>query len=165
MPPEGYTARYRNNVSPRSVWTGSFCPSQSTDGTNKAGSSTKTYTAEVFVPAPMRITGIALFNGAAVTGNVQAFLSDVNGTVVASSASTAQSGTDALQALALSTAYDAQPGTYYVSIQTSGAGEFNTLIIGTCGTSETTGTTYGTLTSITPPTTFTTGLGPIASLY
>jgi len=47
----------------------------------------------------------------------------------------------------------------------SATARVNTHTLGPHGVTKQTGQTYGTLTSFTPPTTFTTALGNIASLY
>ena len=148
--------------------TGGAPPSVNTAGTDATPSVTETYVCEVFVPANATLTGVSIFNGSATgSGNVTVFLADSTGTVVASSASTAISGTDAYQRLPFSTAYPAKgPATYYVATQYNNTGSrFNTHIFGDFRAGKLTGTVYGTLVSFTAPTTFTTGLGPIASLY
>lgn len=154
-------------VSARVCHTGGIPATQTTDGNDTTPSTTETYIAEVFVPCQMTVTGIAFLNGSAVAGNIKGILYNKDGTVVASSASTAASGTDAYQKLALSTAYLAEgPATYYVGLQCSSTSQrFNSHILGVFGASKKTGETYGTATNITPPTTFTTAQGPIASLY
>lgn len=153
--------------SPRNLHTGGEPAIATTSGTNLDIVTTETYIAEVFVPATVTVTGISIFNGTAVAGNVQVFLANASGTVVASSASTAASGTTAYQQVPLSATYTAVgPATYYVCVQGNNAGgDIRTHVVGTFGASKATSTTYGTLTSITPPTTFTTGVGPLASLY
>jgi len=157
----GFTA------SPRVCHTGGVPATQTTDGNDTAPSITETYIAEVFVPCNMTVTGIAVLNGSAVAGNIKAALHDSTGAVLGSSASTAASGTDAYQKLDLSTPLAVVgPATYYVSQQCSSASmRLNTHILGTFGASKKTGETYGTHTAITPPTTFTTAQGPMASLY
>ncbi len=58
------------------------------------------------------------------------------------------------------------PGTYYVLVQFNNTGaRFNTHTFGDFGASKKTGEVFGTFTTITPPTTFTTAQGPYASLY
>ena len=47
----------------------------------------------------------------------------------------------------------------------STSARFRTHILGNFGAAKKTGQTYGTLTTLTPPTTFTTDLGPIADTY
>ncbi len=155
-------------VSPRAVaHTGGIPATQTTDGTDTTPATTETYIAEVFIPCRMTITGIAFLNGSAVAGNITGILYNKDGVAVASTASTAASGTDAYQSVALSAAYVAEgPATYYVGLQCSSTSmRFNSHILGRFGASKKTGETYGTATTITPPTTFTTGQGPIATLY
>lgn len=155
--------------SPRLCHTGGIPAQVSGDGTDTTPSVTETYIAEMFVPGPgsVTVTGISLFNGSAVAGNVKMALADSSGNVVASTASTAQTGTDVYQRVAFSTAYSAVgPATYYVLLQHNNTGNrFNSHTFGDFGASKKTGETFGTFTTITPPTTFTTALGPIASLY
>lgn len=153
--------------SPRNCHSGGEPAIATTSGTNLDIVTTETYIAEVFVPATATVTGIGIFNGTAVAGNVQVFLANAAGTVVASSASTAASGTTAYQLVPFSTPYTAAgPGTYYVCVQgNNSGGDLRTHVVGTFGASKATSTVFGTLASITPPTTFTTGVGPIASLY
>jgi hypothetical protein len=141
---------------------------QTTDGNDTTPSVTETYIAEVYVPTNMTITGVALLNGSAVAGNVTVCLANSSGVPVGTqSASTAQSGTDAYQSIPLGATYAAVgPATYYVLVQfNSTSARFNTHILGRFGASKKTAETYGTFTTVTPPTTFTTAQGPIASLY
>lgn len=164
------------SASPRNIHTGNSKPLATTDGTDYTVVATEVLIAEVFVPVNVTVTGVALFNGSAVAGNVKVGLADSNGNVVATSASTAQSGTDAFQRIpfvvgATPTPYAAiGPGTYWVlAIGDTGGGtsKINTHTIGSFGAAKQTGQVYATgFTNITtPPTTFTTGLGPLASLY
>jgi hypothetical protein len=159
-------AKYGQAISPRCFHTGGIPATQTTDGNDTTPSVTETYICEVFIPRACTITGIALLNGSAVAGNITLALADANGTVVANTASTAASGTDAYQKVALSSSYRAESGTYYVLLQCNNTSmRFNSHILGTFGASKKTGETYGTFTTITPPITFTTAQGPIASLY
>ena len=155
--------------SPRLCHTGGFTPAANTDGTDTTPSATETYIAEVLVPGPgsVTITGISLFNGSANAGNIQLALADSAGNIVAQTASTAASGTDAYQDVPLTAAYTAVgPATYYVLLQNNNtSNRFNSHTFGRFGASKKTGETFGTFTTITPPTTFTTALGPIATLY
>lgn len=147
--------------------TGQVAPTITTDGTDTTPVVTEEYVAEVFVPMNALLTGAALLNGSAVGGNVTAILYDSNGAIVASSASTAQSGTAAYQKFAFSTPYQAKgPAKYFVGFQFNNvAARFRTHILGNFGASKKTGQTYGTLTALTPPTTFTASVGPIADTY
>jgi len=154
---------------PRLCHTGGMPAQVSTDGTDTTPVATETYIAEVFIPGPgsVTVTGVSVFNGSAVAGNIAVALADSSGSVVASSASTSASGTDAYQRVAFSAAYTAVgPATYYVLLQSNNTGHrFNTHTFGDFGASKKTGESFGSFTTITPPTTFTAGRGPIASLY
>jgi microcystin-dependent protein len=155
--------------SPRLCHTGGIPAQVNTDGTDTTPSVTETYICEVFVPGPgsVTLTGISLFNGSAVAGNIKLALADSAGNIVAQTASTAQSGTDAYQRVPFSATYAAVgPATYYVLLQNNNTGNrFNSHTFGDFGASKKTGETFGTFTTITAPSTFTTALGPMASLY
>jgi hypothetical protein len=94
-------------------------------------------------------------------------VADSSGNIVAQTASTAASGTDAYQDVPFTATYSAVgPATYYVLLQNNNtSNRFNSHTFGRFGASKKTGETFGMFTTITPPTTFTTGLGPIATLY
>lgn len=147
--------------------TGETSPTTTTTGTDTTPVVTETYFARVFVPVNTTITGIALLNGSAVAGNATAILYDQDGVPLAQSASTAQSGTAAYQDFALATPYEAVgPGRYFVGFQFNNtSARFRTHILGRFTTGKKTGETYGTATALTIPTTFTTGVGPVASTY
>jgi hypothetical protein len=147
--------------------TGGIPARLSTDGTNPTPSITETYIAEVYVGEPTTATGISIFNGDAVAGNVAVAIANSVGAVLASSGAVAQAGTDARQRVPFSSSVALTgPGTYYVLVQFSNTGaRFNTHTFGDFGASKKTGETFGTFTTVTPPTTFTTALGPYASLY
>ncbi len=155
--------------SARLIHTGGVPPQTSSDGTDVTPSISETYICEVFVPGPgsVTVTGVAVFLGSANAGNIKLALADCNGNVVASTASTAASGTDAYQRVPFSSSYSAVgPATYYVLLQNANTGNrFNAHAFGNFGASKKTGETYGTFTTITVPTTFTADLGPMASLY
>lgn len=157
------------SISPRGIHIGQTPAIASTDGNDSTPVITETYISEVFVPANTIITGIALFNGSNVTGNVTVGLADSTGAPItaAKSASTAGSGTDAYQLIPFAAPYAAVgPATYFIQVQySSGTARYNTHVLGTHGVSKQTSQTYGTLTSFTPPTTFTTVIGNIAGLY
>jgi hypothetical protein len=168
-PTGGLAAAAGFSASPRCIHTGGITVTQVADGNDTTPVVTETYLAEVFVPANMTITGIAIFNGSVAANSLIAVLYDSTGAVVANSAlaGTAASGTDAFQRLPFTTPYAAKgPATYYVGLQANGTSyRFNSHIAGNFGASKKTAEVFGTLTTITPPTTFTTAQGPIASLY
>lgn len=160
----GYT------VSPRLVHTGGMPARVSTDGTNATPVTTETYIAECFVPCNMTATGIAIFNGATVgTDKYVVGLANSSGAVVANSAlaGTTTSGADAYQRVPFTAAASLiGPATYFVLLQVNGTTDrYNAHSFGNFGASKKTGEVFGTLTTITPPTTFTADLGSIASLY
>ena len=166
-PTGGVAAAGGFSVSPRLVSAGRQA-SVSTDGTDTAPVTTETYIGEVFVPANMTVTGVAIFNGSVATnGNAMVGLADSTGAVVAQSVSTALSGTDAYQRIAFSATYAAKgPATYYILTQYSSTSDrYNAWAVGNFGASKKTSETFGTFTTITPPTTFTTNLATIAGLY
>jgi hypothetical protein len=143
----------------------------STDGTDTTPSTTETYITSMFVPCNMTIVGVNVFNGSNVTGNITVGLANaVDGTPIAAakSASTAGSGTDAYQKIPFATPYAAVgPANYLVCVQyDSATARFNTHAIGTDPNLKQTGTTYGTIPTISPlPTTFVTNLSNIMSFY
>jgi hypothetical protein len=147
--------------------TGSAAPPTTTSGTDTTPVVTEEYVAEVFVPVNCQSTGAAILNGTAVAGNVTLILYDSNGGIVANTASTAASGTAAYQQVPWATAPNLKgPAKYFIGIQCNNTGyRLRTHILGNFGASKKTAQTYGTLTALTAPTTFTTALGPIADLY
>lgn len=157
------------SASPRCVHTGNNPAATSSDGNDTTPSITETYLAECHVPDSMAtVTGIALFNGSAVAGNVTLMLFDAAGYLIAKTASTAQANTDTYQLVPFTAAVSLVPGTYYVAATFSNTGaRFNSHLFGTFGAGKLTSQVYGTMPAgtIACPTTFTANLGPIASLY
>lgn len=136
--------------------------------TNQTPVITEVYIAEVFVPANVTVTGVANLNGTVASGNLKVGLFNSSGALLATSASTASSGTTAYQLVPFTAPLAVVgPATYYVGTfydNTTVRG--TTFTTGSCGTAKQTAQTYATgFTTITPPTTFTTALGPVANLY
>ncbi len=153
-------------ASPRLIHTGGEPAIAAASGNDTTPSVTETYLAELHVPETLTVTGIALFNGSAVAGNVTLGLYRADGRFLGKSATTEQAGTDAYQRVALATALTLPPGTYYVAAQfDSTSARFNSHVVGNFGAGKLTSQTYGAMPGATMPTTFTTALGPIASLY
>lgn len=155
-------------ISPRNWHTGGNPASAAADGTDATPVNTEVYIAEVFVPANATLTGAAVFNGSVASGNLKVGLANSSGVVVATSASTTMSGTDAYQRVPFTGTYAAVgPATYYVlEFVDNNTARINTHVVGNFGAAKQTGQTYSTgFTTITAPSTFTTALGPIASLY
>ena len=147
--------------------TGNAAPHSTTTGTDTTPVVTETYVASVYLPANAILTGASLLNGSAVAGNVTAILYDVNGVPIVQSASTAQSGAAGYQAFAFSTPVAEQgPGLYFIGFQFNNvSARFRSHTVGVFPAFKKTGETYGTATALTPVSTFTTGVGPIASVY
>ena len=149
------------------VSTGDAVPMTTTTGTDTTPVVTETYVARAFLPVNATINGVSILNGSAVAGNVTVILYDANGVPVAQSASTAQSGTAAYQQIPFAAAFQAQgPGRYFVGVQFNNtSARFRSHILGNFPAFKKTGETFGTATALTLVSTFTTGVGPIASTY
>ena len=156
------------SFSPRLVQTGGVGGNGATAAfTNQTPVITEVYIAEVFVPGAMSVTGVAVFNGTAVSGNMKVGLADASGAIVATSASTAASGTSAYQRVPFTAPASLTGGIYYVlTFYDNTTQRANAHTVGSFGAAVQTGQVYATgFTTITPPTTFTTAVGPVASLY
>jgi hypothetical protein len=143
----------------------------STDGNNSTPSTTETYITSMYVPCNMTITGVKVFNGSDVTGNIRIGLANaVTGAPIAAAltASTAGSGTDAYQTIPFASPYAAVgPANYLVCVQyDSATARYNTHTLGTDPCIVQAGTTYGTMPTVSPlPTAFVTNVGNIMSFY
>jgi len=156
-------------ASPRGIFIGQQPALTTSDGNNSTPVTTEVYVSEIFIPCNMTITGVTLFNGSDVTGNVFVGLASADGTPIAAakSAATAGSGTDAYQRVPFATAYEAVgPATYYIQVAySSGTARYNTHTLGNHGVLVQTAQTNGTFTAFTPPTTFVTNVSNIGGLY
>lgn len=156
-------------VSPRTVNSGGAPAMAAADGTDSTPVITEVYLAELLVPCNMLVTGIANFNGSVASGNLKVGLFSAAGAVLATSASTAMSGTDSYQLVPFTAALNVLgPGTYYGGLFIDNTtARFNTWPVGKFGGAKQTGQVYATgFTAITPPTTFTAAsLPPIMGLY
>ncbi len=155
-------------ISPRSVNAGGGSAVLAADGNNSTPVITEVYISEIFVPVNMLVTGVAVFNGSDVTGNIKVGLGSATGAVLATSVATAGSGTDAYQLVPFTATYSALgPRTYYIlTLYSSGTARYNTFAVGKHGVAVQTGQVFATgFTAFTPPTTFTTVVGNIAGLY
>lgn len=155
-------------VSPRNCHTGGTSAQVSTDFTDQTPVITEVYFAEVFIPANVSVTGVSLFRGSVSSGNYKVGLANSSGVVVATSASTASSGTDSYVDVAFTAPYSAiGPATYYVlALYDNTTVRANTHTLGRFVAGKQTGQVYATgFTTITPGTSFTTALGPVATLY
>lgn len=141
-----------------------------TQGTDSTASATETYIAEIFIPVNTVVTGIQYLVGS-VGGTDKAIvaLASSAGVVLANSAlaGTTVGTTAAYHRVALTSAYTAVgPAKYFVLLQINGTTcRFRTHTFGAAGAAKKTAEVFGTLTTVTPPTTFTTALAPIATTY
>ena len=186
VPYGGRIAKYSNLISPRCIVSGTQGAALAADFNNTTpGATTEIYVSEMFVPVPVFATGLAVFNGSDVTDNVKLGIYDVTGQLIASTASTAGSGVDAYQRVAFAWEFQTSltaataitgpvflsPGTYFVASDYAGTtSRFQTFAVGNFGAGKITGAVFSTAMistslTITPPTTFTTVLGPVISLY
>lgn len=147
--------------------TGGAPPRVNTDGSDAVPVITEVYICEVYVGMRTLVTGVSNFNGSVASGNIKVGLANSLGAVVATSASTAMSGTDAYQRVPFTLPYVAMAGTYYVLLFVDNTtARVNCHTFGDFRAAKQTGQVYATgFTTITVPTTFTTALGPMASLY
>jgi hypothetical protein len=170
-PTGGVAAAGGFSVAPRGLHAQGVPATAATSGNDSTPSITETYIQSIFVPANMTITGVKVFNGSDVTGNIRVGLANaVTGAPIAAAltASTAGSGTDAYQTIPFATPYAAVgPANYLVCVQYSSAtARYNTHTVGTDPVIVQTGTVYGTMPTVSPlPTTFTTNVGNIISFY
>lgn len=179
VPTGGFPLKASRIVSPRLFATGGMGPAVSTDFTDATPVITEIYLAEIYIAAPCSPTGIANFNGSNVTDSVKLALYDDRGVLLAATADTQCSGADAYQRIpfatnasnATFTSIRLLPGTYYVgAIYDGTTSRYNAHTIGNFAAGKLTGHVYATAfnttgLTIVPPTTFTTALGPVASLY
>lgn len=155
-------------ISPRLFATCGASAEVSTAGTNQTPVATEVYIAEIWVPANVTVTGVSILIGSVASGNLKVGLASSAGAVLATSASTSIVGTDVYLRVPFTTALAVKgPATYYVlSFIDNATARMNAHAFGSCGTAVQTGQVYATgFTAITPPTTFTADVGPIASLY
>ena len=150
--------------------TGGVPAQVSTAGTDATPVATEIYMVEVFVPCNMLITGISMMNGSNSTDARHSALLYSDGSLVAASVTgaVASSGTDVYQKIPFTGGAITVlgPATYFVAtIFAAGTSRYNAHTFGEFRAGKTTGQTYQAITSQTPPATFTTALGPIASLY
>lgn len=169
-PTGGVLAAGGFSSSPRNLATGGVPAISATQGTDATPVNTETYIVEVFIPANVTLTGVAILNGSAVAGNVKISLANSSGVPIAAAvtASTAQAGTAVYQKIPFAVPYAAVgPATYYLLVQfsTNATPRYRAHAVGIFGASKKTGEVFGTFTTVTPPTTFSADLGPVASFY
>lgn len=148
-------------------------PSTLTAGTSTAAVATHVYVTMIYIPFNVTLTGVYVNNAATVgTNKWVAALFDSTGAPLANSAlaGVTTSGADAYQQLPFTGTYAAVgPGIYWVGLYMNGTTDrFRTTpAVGQYAgfTGDISGQTFGTVASITPPTTFTADVGPIVFTY
>lgn len=148
-------------------------PSTLTSGTSTQGSATVVYLTQIYVDANATFTGIKVNNGATVgTNKYIVALFNSSGGVVANSAlaGTTSSGADGYQTIPFTSTYAAVgPAVYWIGVYIDGTTDrFRTVpavgqYAGLAGSVS--GQTFGTVATVTLPTTFSADLGPVAFTY
>ena len=131
------------------------------------------YICEMYVPYKATWTGLRVLNGSvAATDNLLVALYDTNGILITNSAlaGVTATGVNTFQNVPFNNTVTLQPGRYFNMTQFNGTTtKFRPWTAANGSNQMTTsisGGTFGTIpTSFTPPTTFTTAVGPIAALY
>jgi hypothetical protein len=150
-------------------YAGEYVPLTATTGTDTVGVATQVWIGELRIGSNTLVTGISYLIGTVGgTDKAIAILYDSNGNVLATSALAGVTvGTAAtMQRLPFITAYAAGPGLYYVGISTNGTtARLRTQAFGDTNSTAQTAQTFGTITAITVPSTFTASNAPIAMTY
>ncbi len=165
---DGILPADNSNVAVKSVNSCGVPAQVSTAGTDATPVATTFYYAQIYVPARVTVTGVSVFNGTVASGNIKVGLADSTGAIIATSASTTMSGTDAYQAVPFVTPVTIREGTYYILefIDNTTARVNMHTLAGTCVTGTVATQVFATgFTAFTPATSFTTAVGPIGSLY
>lgn len=142
-------------------------------GTNKAMVAGTVWYADIFIPTPsITLTGIGVLNGATVaTDKGIVSLYDSTGVLLANSAlaGATTSGANTFQQYAFTGTYQIlKPGRFWVAYQSNGTTDTIRTIATATWIDVLSGNAAGvfaTLPAITPPTTFTADLGPVAYVY
>jgi Zn-dependent M28 family amino/carboxypeptidase len=168
-----------NKARPGCVHTGGLPATATAEGVNSTPVVTEIYYSELFVPCDMTVTGISVFNGSVASDDWHRALLDADGALVAGSPTGAvtSSGTDVYQKVPFTGGAITVkgPATYYVAQICDGTTDrYNTHGTATTGlgfptnlvAGKVTSQTYGAIPATNTLTlTYTTNLGPIASLY
>lgn len=148
-------------------------PPTLTSGTSTTPSTTVLYLSQIYIPANTTLTGIKVNNGATCgTNKWIVALFDSTGAPVANSSTSGVtcSGTDAYQAIPFTGTYAAVgPAVYWIGLYANGTTDrFRTIpavgeFAGLAGSVS--AQTFGTVASVTLPTTFSADLGPVGFVY
>lgn len=129
------------------------------------------YVAELFIPFKKTVTGLAVLNGATVgTDNlIVGLYPGAGGAIAANSAlaGTLSAGANAFQEIALTAPYAAVGGLYYAAVQCNGTTATTRRIAASTylNLAKSFTGSFGTLTSLTVPTTTAADTGPIVYAY
>ena len=155
-------------TNPRTMWH-AWAPSAIADATSTTPSATTVYLTQIQIPVNTTVTGIQVLNGGTVgTNKYIVALYSTSGTVLvnSSTAGVLTSGASVYQQIPFTAPYSAiGPATYWVGLYVNGTTDrFEAIPAmgqadGLAGTI--TGQTFGVVSSITVPTTFTAGAGAV----
>lgn len=158
---------------PKTIFSSGWTPGTLTGGTSTNGSATVLYMTQIYIDYGVTITGIAVNNAATVgTNKYIVALFNGSGVPVANSAlaGVTTAGASSYQSIPFTSPYALTvPGTYWIGVYINGATDtFYTepavaQIGGLAGSVS--GQVFGTVGSVTLPTTFTANVGPIAFTY
>lgn len=159
-------------ANPKVNW-GTWRPSALTSGTSTQASSTTVYVAQITIEHNTTLTGIKVNNAATVgTNKYIVALFNSAGTALANSSlsGVTTSGADSYQTIPFTGTYAVVgPGVYWIAVYMNGTTDrFRTVpavgeYAGLAGSVS--GQTFGTVASLTLPTTFSADLGPVAFTY
>lgn len=143
-----------------------------TEGTDTTPVNTEFYFAAVNVAANTPVAGISVLNGSVASGNLRVALFDAAGNVLIQSSAAAQAGTNAFQDVLFATGIGSgryviqMAGKYFIGVMLDNStGRIRTHAAGRFGSGKKTGQVFATgFTTIAPPSTFTAGTAPIATL-
>lgn len=148
-------------------------PSTLTSGTSTTPSATTLYMAQVHISGNVTLTGIKVNSAATVGTNkyIVAFFDSLGNPLATSAlAGVTTANADAYQTIAFTAPYAAVgPGAYWIGLYVNGTTDrFRSVpAVGQYGglAGTVTGQTFGTVVAVTPPTTFTADVGPVAFTY
>lgn len=148
-------------------------PTAFADGNSTTPSATTVYLTQIMVPTNATLTGIKIANAATVGTNTYIVaLFDSTGARVANSAlaGTLTAGANGYQAVPFTSTYAVTgPGVYWIGLYVNGTTDrfYSVPAVGEIGglAGSVTGQTFGTIVSVTLPTTFTANVGPVAFTY
>ena len=160
-----------NNLATTTTFNSMGVPILTTAGTGIASATAAVgtfYEAELFIPVNTTITGLAILNGATISGNVSAAIYDTAGNLLANTAVVAQAGASAYQSIPLTTPLSVNgPARFFVVFTFSSAtATFYAFTAGFQKSGTLAGQTIGTWTMLpSVPTAFTANVAPVAVTY